>query len=133
MIYLPDTNVCIAYLRKKNANVIQKFQDTDPAEIAICDIVCGELWYGAYRSGYFAANQTLLLTFLAPFAALPFDSHAAEVYGRIRRELEVAGTPIGPYDLQIAAIALANSLTVVTHNTREFRRVNGLRLEDWEV
>jgi tRNA(fMet)-specific endonuclease VapC len=62
---------------------------------------------------------------------LPFDDAAAEVYGRIRAELASRGTPIGPYDLMIAATALANNLILVTHNTREFARVSGLVLEDW--
>ena len=67
------------------------------------------------------------------FVSLPFDDAAAEVYGRIRAALEAAGTLIGPYDLQIAAIALANDLTLITHNIREFGRVAGLRIEDWEA
>jgi tRNA(fMet)-specific endonuclease VapC len=71
--------------------------------------------------------------FLARFVSLPFDDEAAIVFGEVRAALANAGTPIGPYDLQIAAIALANDLTLVTHNTREFVRVSGLRLEDWQV
>jgi len=70
--------------------------------------------------------------FLAQFISLPFDDQAALIHGQIRAQLAVAGTPIGPYDLQIAAIAIANSL-MVTHNTREFSRVEGLQLEDWEA
>src|SRR5436305_1025821 len=102
MIYLPDTNVCIAFLRNKNANILHRFQTLSPADIALCDVVKAELWYGAYKSGQFAANKILLDTFFTPFAALSFDGQAAEIYGRIRRELEMVGTPIGPYDLQIA-------------------------------
>ena len=71
--------------------------------------------------------------FLVQFVSLPFDDDAAEVYAIIRARLEAQGTPIGPYDLQIAAIALANNLILVTHNTREFSRVPGLLLEDWEL
>ena len=71
--------------------------------------------------------------FLVPFVSLPFDDSAAEVYGRVRAQLEAAGTPIGPYDLQIAAIALANDLVLVTHNTQEFSRISGLRIVDWEI
>jgi tRNA(fMet)-specific endonuclease VapC len=133
MIYLPDTNVCISYLRKKSTQVTRKFQSLSPADIALCDNVKAELWYGAHHSGHFDANRVLLETFFAPFISLPFDSRAAEVYGRIRRELEVVGRPIGPYDLQIAAIALVNDLILVTHNTRKFSRINDLQIEDWEV
>ena len=70
--------------------------------------------------------------FLKPCATLPYDDTAAQEYGRIRAYLENAGTPIGPYDLQIAAIALVYDLIVVTHNTKEFRRIPGLKVEDWE-
>lgn len=133
MIYLPDTNVCVAYLRQRNVAVLQRFAQQSSDDIALCDIVKAELYYGVQRSAQPDRHIVALERFFAGFVSLPFDSRAAEVYGRIRRELEVAGTPIGPYDLQIAAIALANNLTVVTHNTREFRRVNGLRIEDWEV
>jgi tRNA(fMet)-specific endonuclease VapC len=70
--------------------------------------------------------------FLEQFESLPFDDQAGLIHGRIRAQLAALGTPIGPYDLQIAAIALANNLTVVTHNTSEFKRVEGLRIEDWE-
>lgn len=71
--------------------------------------------------------------FLNQYASLPFDDQAALIYGRIRAQLAAAGTPIEPYDLQVAAIALANNLTLVTHNTDEFRRVERLQIEDWEV
>lgn len=67
------------------------------------------------------------------FTSLPFDDIAAERFGDIRSYLADLGTPIGPYDLQIAAIALANNLILVTHNVDEFSRVEGLQLEDWEV
>jgi tRNA(fMet)-specific endonuclease VapC len=70
--------------------------------------------------------------FFAPFVSLPFDDAAAAVYGPIRADLEKAGQLIGPYDLLIAAIALTNHLTLVTHNTREFSRITGLAFEDWE-
>jgi tRNA(fMet)-specific endonuclease VapC len=71
--------------------------------------------------------------FLNQFVSLPFDDIAAEIYGRERARLTLVGTPIGANDLLIACIALANGLTLVTHNTREFSRINGLRLEDWET
>jgi tRNA(fMet)-specific endonuclease VapC len=77
-------------------------------------------------------NLAKLAPFLTQFVILPFDSTAAKEFGRIRAKLAKAGTPIGPYDLQIAAIAIANGLKLVSHNTREFSRVAGLQLEDWE-
>jgi tRNA(fMet)-specific endonuclease VapC len=75
---------------------------------------------------------TLLRRFFQEFATLAFDERCEEVYGAIRAQLALAGTLIGPNDLLIAAIAVANEVTVVTHNTAEFGRVTGLRIEDWE-
>jgi tRNA(fMet)-specific endonuclease VapC len=71
--------------------------------------------------------------FLRPYATLPFDNAAAKVFGRIRAELEQQGLPIGPYDLQIAAIAMVHDLIVVTHNLKEFERIKDLKIEDWEI
>ena len=78
-------------------------------------------------------NRAKVEAILQPYVSLPFDDAAADVHAQIRRHHESLGTPIGPYDLQIAAIALVNGCTVVTHNTNEFSRVPGLALEDWEA
>jgi tRNA(fMet)-specific endonuclease VapC len=133
VIYLLDTNACIGYLNDNNSLVAQKMATLRLDEIALCSIVAGELYYGAYHSSRRASNLALVDLLFQTFTSLPFDHHAAEVYGRIRADLASAGTLIGPLDLQIAAIALANGLTLVTHNTREFGRVNGLSIEDWET
>ena len=93
-------------------------------------MVKAELLYGAYRSARREDNLRLLATLFQQFESLPFDDAAADAYGHIRADLTVRGTPIGPNDLMIAA--LVHHLTLVTHNTREFARVTGLRLEDWE-
>jgi tRNA(fMet)-specific endonuclease VapC len=104
----------------------------DPAEVAMSAIVKAELTYGARKSSHVAANLRLVDAFLEPFALLPFDGRAADVYGSIRADLEREGRPIGPNDLLIAATALAHSLTLVTHNVSEFNRVPGLSVVDWE-
>jgi len=91
----------------------------------------GANFYGAQKSRQPVVTLQRQHRFLDQFVSLPFDDRAAETYAQIRATLEAAGTPIGPYDLQIAAIALANGLIVVTHNTREFGRVAGLLVEDW--
>mgnify|MGYP002781232803 FL=1 len=78
-------------------------------------------------------NLRIQQTFLAQFVSLPFDDQAAAICGRIRGQLAAQGTPIGPYDVQIAAIAIAHQLILVTHNSREFSRVEDLPIEDWEV
>jgi tRNA(fMet)-specific endonuclease VapC len=99
----------------------------------LCSVVKAELFYGARKSQRPQRSLEKQQQFVNYFVSLPFDDEAAEVYGQIRAELERAGTPIGPNDLMIAAIAIANDVMLVTHNAREFRRVKGLRLEDWEL
>ena len=92
-----------------------------------------ELWFGAAKSRKRAQVEQTLTVFFARFRSLTFDDHAARIYGEVRADLEGKGTPIGPNDLIIAAVALAGDAVLVTHNTAEFSRVTGLRLEDWEV
>ncbi len=133
MIYLLDTNTCIGYLTRRSSPIVNKLASLSPQDVALCDIVKAELYYGAYKGTRLESNLALFREFFSLFVSLPFDSRVAEVHGRIRARHKALGTPIGPYDLQIAAIALANNLTLVTHNTREFSRVAGLRLEDWEA
>jgi tRNA(fMet)-specific endonuclease VapC len=91
------------------------------------------LYYGAARSTNPARERAAVDAFAAPFACLPFDHTAADVYATIRADLESRGLPIGANDYLIAAVALANNLTLVTHNTTEFTRVKGLVVEDWEI
>ena len=133
MIYLLDTNTCIQYLTGRSENVINKFKTTHRENIYLCDVVKAELYYGAYRSVKQEQNLALYEFFFSQYISLPFDGKAAKIYGEIRSQLSKLGTPIGAYDFQIAAIALANNLILVTHNTREFQRVENLQIEDWEV
>ena|SRR5438874_1469354 len=130
---LLDTNVCVQYLRGKSALVRQRLAARPTHEVRLCSVVLSELYVGALRSAQPAKNRADVDQFVAPFASLPFDNAAAEVYAQVRHHLESLGTPIGPYDLQVAAIALARGCTLVTHNTSEFSRGPGLVLEDWEV
>jgi tRNA(fMet)-specific endonuclease VapC len=132
MSYLLDTNAGITYLRNRNALLTQRVLAHPPSDIILCSVVVAELLVGARRSQSmrYAAAVT---QFIGQFVSLPFDDRAAEEYAEIRVFLEAQGTPIGPYDMQIAAIARAHSLTLVTHNSQEFGRVPGLVLEDWEV
>lgn len=132
MIYLLDTNACIVYLNRKVSSVRRRVEALPKQDIAVCSVVKGELFYGAMRSSNPERALALQREFLNQYISLPFDDQAALIFGQIRATLAAAGTPIGPYDLQVAAIALANNLTVVTHNTDEFKRVGGLRIEDWE-
>jgi len=120
-------------LKGRNLNLKQRLEAVPISEIAVCSIVKAELCFGAMKSANPEGNFTLQQAFLKQFVSLPFDDLAATTFGVIRSQLETRGTPIGAYDLQIAAIALANNLTLVTHNIREFGRVDGSQVEDWEV
>ncbi|NJN86034.1 MAG: type II toxin-antitoxin system VapC family toxin [Leptolyngbyaceae cyanobacterium SL_7_1] len=130
MNYLLDTNVCIIYLKGRNLNLKQRLETIPVQEIAVCSIVKAELCFGSMKSADPERNFALQQRFLAQFVSLPFDDLAATTFGVIRSQLETNGTPIGAYDLQIASIAIANNLTLITHNTREFGRVDDLQLED---
>jgi tRNA(fMet)-specific endonuclease VapC len=131
--YLLDTNCCVNYLRGgENSGLGGRFALIPESEIRLCSIVVGELLYGALRSKKKEETLQSVREFCSRFASHAFDDPAAEQYAALRAHLAAAGTPIGPNDLMIAAVALAGGLTLVTHNTREFSRVPGLRLEDWQ-
>ena len=133
MPYLLDTSVCIGYLRGRNALLRQRVHARPIADIRLCSVVKAELIGGTLRSRRPSADRAKVDAFVPQYLSVPFDDAAAEVFARIRFHLATLGMPIGPYDMQIAAIALANGLTVVTHNVAEFSRVPGLTVEDWEI
>jgi tRNA(fMet)-specific endonuclease VapC len=133
MKYLLDTNVCVTFLNQRNPVLTKRFLSIPTADKIICSIVRSELYYGAYKSQRQPSSLITIENFLSGYPNLDFDVDAARIYGQIRADLEKKGTPIGPNDFQIAAIALAHNLTLVTHNTSEFSRVTNLRLEDWEL
>ncbi len=132
MTYLLDTNVCSRYLTGRSEKIKQRLQQTHPDEIAVCSVVKAELFYGAKRSNNPEKSLQAQIQFLSQFKSFPFDDSAAQAYGAIRSDLAAKGTPIGPNDLMIAAIALANDLTLITHNVSEFGRITTLKIEDWE-
>jgi tRNA(fMet)-specific endonuclease VapC len=133
MKYLLDTNTCVRHLNRRSPAIIEKLASLPPDEIAVCSVVKAELFYGAQKSEQPIRTFHLQQEFLNQFVSLAFDDRAADIFAQIRAKLEAAGTPIGPYDMQIAAIALVHNLIVITHNVREFGRVVGLQIEDWEV
>ncbi len=133
MTYLLDTNVCIVHLIKRSLKVQQKLASISPKEIALCSVVKAEIIYGTLKGNYTSQAVALRQSFLTQFVSLPFDDLDAYFYGQERARLVRLGQSIGPNDLMIASIALANNLTLVTHNTREFSRVANLQFEDWEL
>ena len=131
MRYLLDTNVCVDFLNRRFPSVTERIQSFQPEDLCLSSVVVAELRYGADRSQKPAENHDRLDVLTAEIQCLDFDLAAASVYGRIRSALEAEGTPIGPYDMMIAAHAVSQGLILVTDNEREFRRVFGLRIENW--
>lgn len=131
-MYLLDSNACIGILTGRSRPLVRRLRQVSQTKIALCSIVKAELVFGARKSRDVAANSRTLRRFFAPFPSYPFDDRCAETYGNLRAELERSGSPIGGNDLLIAATAVANDLVLVTHNQREFSKVVGLELEDWE-
>jgi len=132
MIYLLDTNVCIAAIRG-NPMVMQALAARSPEDCAVSMVSVFELFAGVFRCNDPEGEGLKVSTFLKPFHLLPFDWDSALKTAEIRCQLEKAGYKIGPYDLQLSGQALSLDLTIVTHNTLEFKRVTDLRLEDWEA
>ncbi|MBR0463855.1 MAG: type II toxin-antitoxin system VapC family toxin [Clostridia bacterium] len=128
---LLDTNICVYLMKNKYPEATRKLLSYDPSEIAVSSVTVYELEYGAAKSRWPEKNRCNIKLFLAPFTILPFDGNDAVAAGEIRQMLEKAGTPIGPYDIQIAAQGLAREYTVVTHNTCEFSRIPDLQVVDW--
>ena len=131
MKYMLDTNVCIFIIKNQPENVIRKFMEHDPGDICISAITYAELVHGVEKSQSREKNRIALTVLLSEIQIVSFDDLAAQVYGMVRADLQKKGTPIGPLDTLIAAHAKALNLTLVTNNTGEFARVDGLALDDW--
>ncbi len=132
MRYLLDTNTCIQFLNGRNRSVPERLRQVRRGDVVLCSVVKAELLFGAFKSQRREQTIAKIEQFVQDFASLPFDDSAALHYGRIKAHLQKSGRIIGPNDLMIAAIAVANDLVLVTHNRREFERVPGLVIEDWE-
>ena len=131
MTYMLDTNICIYVMKNRPEKVLQRFREELDGGLCISSITLAELEYGMKHSSNPAQNEQALLRFLAPLSILPFGAAAASEYSALRTYLQNKGTPIGPLDMLIAGHALAEGLTLVTNNVREFERVPDLRLENW--
>jgi len=126
-----DTNICIYFLKGSHPSIREHLCSKAPVELKIPAIVRAELLLGAEKSTHPAKVRPKVEAFLSLFETIPFDESAAQEYTLIRSKLEKAGTPIGPNDLFIAATVKARHATLVTHNTKEFKRIKGLKVEDW--
>jgi tRNA(fMet)-specific endonuclease VapC len=132
-MFVLDTNACIKILNNASPLLVSRLKSHHPSQILLSSVVKAELLYGARKSERSAQNLRVLQEFFAPFRSLAFDDACSQQYAIIRAELEREGKPIGPYDMMIAATAIAHDRTLVTHNTDEFSRVSGLKWEDWEA
>jgi tRNA(fMet)-specific endonuclease VapC len=131
MRFMLDTDSCIALIKRKPAKALRRILALAPGEAGISAVTLAELWFGVAKSAQKERNSQALDEFLLPLEIADFDAEAAASYGKVRAALEAAGTPIGPLDTQIGAHALSLDAVLVTHNTREFRRIPGLAVEDW--
>ena len=129
-MYLLDTNTLI-YCFKQQGFVAAHLQQVQASQIVLPSVVLFEIEYGVLRSTKPEVQQRGMDAALAAYRVMPLDAKSAKFAARVKYALEVAGTPIGHGDQLIAGIALANDLTLITRNTREFSRVPGLRLENW--
>jgi tRNA(fMet)-specific endonuclease VapC len=131
MNYFLDTNTCIYFLKNTSKAFLDKFSSINAKDIKIPSIVVAELHYGALKSVKKEENIARISKFIALYDVVSFDKKSAEIYGDVRRKLESIGNIIGGNDLLIASIVLANDGILVTHNTKEFNRVENLIVEDW--
>ena len=131
MRYLVDTDVCINIIRSKDSSILKKVFSEEIEQMSISSITVAELECGAAKSSNPAQASLALAQFLSAVYVWDFDQRAACCYGKLRAELEKEGKRIGPYDMLIAAQALAEKLVLITNNYREFERVKGLCIESW--
>ena len=130
-MYIVDSNTCIYFMNGKHQSVREKFLSISPKDIKISSVVKGELLLGAFKSQTREQTTKKVEKFLKPFDVLDFSDGMAYDYAEIRSILEKSGNPIRANDLLIAATALNKKAILVTHNTDEFSRIQGLDIEDW--
>ncbi len=133
MKYLIDTNICIYLMNHHPPEVLERFRKIGVGEIALSSITVSELHSGAQKSGKIKQNIKRIEEFIYPFDVLAYDEVASKEYGKIRVHLEKKGQVIGPLDMLIAAHALSRDLILITNNTKEFKRVKFLQVENWVV
>jgi len=131
--YMLDTDACIALIKNRPEAMRVRLSSLSPEEVGVSGIVAAELWFGVAHSQKKKQNEAALKDFMDYATLLDWPSEASHLYGKIREGLQKQGRPIGAMDLLIAAHALFLDTVLVTNNTREFERVPGLRIENWEA
>ncbi|MBM9498637.1 type II toxin-antitoxin system VapC family toxin [Leptospira sp. 201903071] len=130
-MYLLDTNICIFLIKKKNAVLLANLKKKLNKELFISSLTVAELEFGIQKSEHKEKNKVALIEFLTIFNILSFSDKDAESYGLIRADLEKRGNVIGSIDMLLAAQAISNNYIFVTNNTKEFKRIKDLKIEDW--
>ena len=131
--YTLDTDACIALIKNRPEGMRIRLSRLSPEEVGVSAIVAAELWFGIAHSQKKKENEAALKDFLDYATLLDWPCEASHLYGKIREGLQKKGTPIGAMDLLIAAHAIFLDAVLVTNNTREFERVPGLKIENWET
>lgn len=131
MRYLLDTSICIYLIKRRPLEVLERFRQHSPKDVAISTITLFELQYGIEKSQYRQRSESALAKFLLPLNLLNLDRSSAIEAATIRAQLEKRGLPIGSYDLLIAGLARSREMVLVTNNIKEFARIDGLELENW--
>lgn len=126
-----DTNICVEIIRRRPAPVLERLQSHAVGDVGISVVTLAELEFGVSNSRDPRRNREALAQFILPLEVAALDREVTAPYGRIRAALEKRGSPIGAMDLLIAAHALSLGVRLATNNEREFRRVPGLRVENW--
>ena len=130
-MYLIDTNICIYAINGRHPKLNEHLFSIAPDEIFVSSITVGELEYGAAKSKWGERTRLIMHAFLANFTVLPFTEEDAVLFGKNRALIEAKGTPVGVLDVMIGSQGVANDLTVVTHNKKDFELIPGIRIEDW--
>ena len=130
-MYLLDMNICIFAINNRPANVLEIIKKKSKSGIYISSLTVAELEYGVENSKYIEDNRIALLKFLSIFNVLNFDDMDAAPYGKLKTKLKKTGQIIGPIDMLLAAQAISKELIFVTNNVDEFKRIDGLKIEDW--
>lgn len=132
-MFMLDTDICIYIMKERFTQLLDRLEDIAASKTCMSAITHAELMNGVCKSERKEKNLMVLKTLIQSVQVIPFDEQAGEAYGHVRSDLEKRGEIIGNYDLLIAAHALSQKMTLVTHNTKEFKRVKGLKIEDWTI
>jgi len=131
--YFLDTDICIYFLKGSFPGIKKRLMENRPGDIKIASVVKAELLFGAEKSQNAKKNRQRIETFLSHFKVVPFGDNEAQIYAKTRMQLKKQGSPIGANDMLIAATVIANEGTLVTNNEKEFRKVKGLKVQNWTV